>query len=68
MRELRAIVAIMPLMPYLVLAFGFFMGWRYANAGIILGTLALTLSYYGLNFYHNPTVPLETVLDQCIFR
>lgn len=64
MRELRAIVAIMPLMPYLVLAFGFFMGWRYANAGIILGTLALTLSYYGLNFYHNPTVPLETVLDQ----
>jgi len=66
MRELRAIVAIMPLMPYLVLGFGFFMGWRYANAGIILGTLALTLSYYGLNFYHNPAVPLETVLDQSV--
>jgi len=65
-RQLSAIVAIMPLLPYLVLAFGFFMGWRYANAGIILGTLALTLSYYGLNFYHNPAVPLEMVLDQSV--
>ena len=65
-KEIRAIVAIMPLMPYLVLALGFAMGWRYANAGMILGTIALALSYYGLNFFHSPGLPREVIVHQSV--
>jgi diguanylate cyclase (GGDEF)-like protein len=65
-KELRAIVVIMPLMPYIVLALGFAMGWRYANAGMILGTLTLALSYYGLNFFQTPGLPREVIMQQSV--
>ena len=65
-RELRAIVVIMPLLPYIVLAIGFAMGWRYANAGMILGTLSLAISYYGLNFFQTPGLARETILRQSV--
>jgi diguanylate cyclase (GGDEF)-like protein len=65
-KELRAIVVLMPQMPYIVLALGFVMGWRYANAGMILATLTLALSYYGLNFFHPPGLPREAIMHQCV--
>jgi diguanylate cyclase (GGDEF)-like protein len=65
-KEIRAIVVIMPLMPYIVLALGFVMGWRYANAGIILGTFVLALSYYALNFFQTPGLPREINMHQSV--
>ena len=65
-KEFRAIVEIMPLMPYIVLALGFAMGWRYANAGMILGSIALALSFYGLNFFHSPGLPREVMMHQSL--
>lgn len=58
-KELRALVVLMPQMPYIVLALGFAMGWRFANAGLILATLALALSYYGLDFFQFSGSPRE---------
>jgi len=65
-KELRAILVIMPLVPYIVLALGFVMGWRYANAGMILGTIALALAYYGLNFFRSPDLPREVISHQSV--
>ena len=65
-KELRAILVLMPLMPYIVLALGFAMGWRYANAGMILGTLTLALSYYSLNFFQTPGLPREVIMQQSV--
>ena len=56
-RELRAIMVLMPFVPYVVLGFGFAMGWRYANTGLILGTLTLAFSYYGLSYFRFPDLP-----------
>ena len=67
-KELRAIVVIMPLLPYLILALGFGMGWRYANAGIILGTMTLALSYYGINFFRSPDLAREVIIHQSVIH
>ena len=53
-KELRAVMVIMPFVPYIVFAIGFVMGWRYANAGMILGSFALAFSYYGLDYFRSP--------------
>ena len=66
-KELRAIVEIMPLAPYLVLALGFIMGWRYANAGMIFGTVTLAASYYSFNFFESP-VPQGAILHQSVIE
>ena len=65
-KELRAVVVIMPLVPYMVLALGFVMGWRYANTGLILGSLVLALSYYGLYFFRSPALPREVIYGQSV--
>jgi len=48
-RELRAVMVLMPIVPYIIFALGFALGWRYASAGMILGILALALAYGGLD-------------------
>jgi len=63
-RELRAVMVIMPLGPYIIFALGFAMGWRYANAGMILGTMALALAYYGLSYFRSPDLPPEVLAGQ----
>ncbi len=63
-RELWAVMVIMPFVPYIVLAFGFAMGWRYANTGLILGTLTLALSYCGLSYFRFPDLPREALAGQ----
>ena len=65
-KELRAVMVIMPFVPYIVFAIGFVMGWRYANAGMILGSFALAFSYYGLDSLRSPELPRALILDESV--
>lgn len=65
-RELRAVMVILPLVPYVIFALGFVMGWRYANAGLMLGTMALALVYYGLSYFRSPDVPRQVLAAQSV--
>lgn len=65
-KELRAIMVIMPFVPYIVFAIGFVMGWRYANAGMILGSLTLAFSYYSLAYLRSPELPRALILDESV--
>jgi len=65
-RELRAIMVLMPFVPYIIFALGFVMGWRYASAGMLLGTLALALTYFGLDFFHSSDLPREVSQSQSV--
>ncbi len=47
-RQIQAILLILPVIPYFILFAGFFMGWRYHNAGLMLASLMLGLSYVAL--------------------
>ena len=47
--EMRALLTIFPLLPYVFLTIGFVMGWRFNNGGMILTTLILGLSYLALS-------------------
>ncbi len=59
-------MVIMPFVPYIVFVIGFVMGWRYANAGLILGSFALALSYYGLDFFRSAELPRAVILEQSV--
>ncbi|MGB9436402.1 MAG: GGDEF domain-containing protein [Desulfobacterales bacterium] len=65
-KELRAVTIIMPFVPYIVFAIGFAMGWRYANAGMILGSLALALSYYGIDHFGSVELPRTVIPNQSV--
>ena len=65
-KELRAVMVIMPFVPYIIFAIGFVMGWRYANAGMILGSFALALSYYGLNYFRSSELPQTVIFDPSV--
>ena len=65
-RELRAIMVLMPFVPYIIFALGFVMGWRYASAGMLLGTLALALTYFGLDFFHSSDLPRKVSQSQSV--
>ena len=62
--ELRAIAGLLPHAPYLILALGFIMGWRYANAGMILGTATLAVAYYTINLIDPSDLPYGAVSHQ----
>jgi diguanylate cyclase (GGDEF)-like protein len=55
-KELRALVLILPLLPYVLFATGIILGWRFNNAGLILTCLALGLAYFTLSdgVYRSP--------------
>ena len=46
--EMRALLTILPFLPYVFLTIGFAMGWRFNNGGMILTTFILGLSYFAL--------------------
>ena len=48
MKELRALLVILPLLPYAFSTVGLIMGWRYHNAGLMLASLALAACYAAL--------------------
>lgn len=45
-RELKALLVLLPTLPYAVFAMGALMGWRYNNMGLIAGSGVLALSYF----------------------
>jgi diguanylate cyclase (GGDEF)-like protein len=49
MKEMRALLTILPYLPYVFLTIGFVMGWRFNNGGMILTTFILGLSYFALS-------------------
>lgn len=51
--ELRAIMVVLPLVPYLLLGIGIILGWRFDNSGLILTCLALGLAYFTLSLAAN---------------
>lgn len=50
-KEIRAFLVILPVMPYIVFSAVVLMGWRYNNAGLILISLTLALSYFVFSSY-----------------
>ncbi len=44
-KQIHAVLLILPVIPYFILFAGFFMGWRYHNAGLMLASLMLGLAY-----------------------
>ncbi len=50
-KEIKAFLVILPLMPYIIFSTVVLMGWRYNNAGLILTSLTLTLSYFLFSRY-----------------
>jgi diguanylate cyclase (GGDEF)-like protein len=49
MKEMRALLTVLPYLPYVFLTIGFVMGWRFNNGGMILTTFILGLSYFALS-------------------
>jgi len=47
-KELRALLIMLPVLPYVVFAVGVLMGWRYNNIGLLLAFLVLALTYFTL--------------------
>jgi diguanylate cyclase (GGDEF)-like protein len=43
--QMAALLTVLPIVPYIILFVGFFMGWRYNNAGLMLASIALLLAY-----------------------
>ncbi len=50
-REIKAFLVILPLMPYIIFSAVVLMGWRYNNASLILICLTLALSYFLFSHY-----------------
>ena len=51
-KKIQALLLILSVMPYLILFAGFFMGWRYHNAGLMLSSFMLGLSYIALTIIY----------------
>ena len=49
-REIKALLIILPWLPYFILSIIMIMAWRYNNSGLMLTALVLALSYYVFNF------------------
>jgi GGDEF domain-containing protein len=50
-RQLQTLPLVLPIIPYLILLAGLFMGWRYHNAGLMLASLTLGFSYVALTLF-----------------
>jgi diguanylate cyclase (GGDEF)-like protein len=47
--EVKAVLVILPLLPYVVCSTGIIMGWRYDNTGMMLASVTLAASYLALS-------------------
>jgi len=56
-KELKAFLDILPLLPYIIYSVVILMGWRYNNTGLIMISLTLALSYYVFSPYS--TLPIK---------
>ncbi len=57
-KELRTLLAILPVIPYPVFCIGILMGWRYNNTGLVMTSLILALSYFTLSRLGSDTLIL----------
>lgn len=48
-KELRALMLILPMLPYVLFAVGMILGWRFNHAGLILTCLSLGLAYLAVS-------------------
>lgn len=48
-KELRALMQVLPLLPYILFGMGIILGWRFNNAGLILTCLVMGLTYFTLS-------------------
>jgi diguanylate cyclase (GGDEF)-like protein len=48
-KEFKALLVILPILPYVVFSLGIIMGWRYDNTGMMLASLTLAVSYLALS-------------------
>jgi diguanylate cyclase (GGDEF)-like protein len=56
-KELKALLVILPVLPYAICFTGIIMGWRYGNTGMMLASFALAISYLVVGRF-NPGNPL----------
>ena len=59
--KVHALLIVFPIFPYIILLVGIFMGWRYNNAGLMLASIALVLSYTGITLEANHNSAAENM-------
>jgi len=65
-KELKALLVLLPVLPYAVLAAGALMGWRYNNMGLVTGSGILALSYF-ITLHFSPGQSSNTYFEAYIF-
>ena len=60
-KELKALLVILPVLPYAICSVGIIMGWRYGNIGLMLASFALAISYLVVSRF-NPGNPPEGLM------
>lgn len=56
--KFRAMITLLPTIPYLLLAVLLIFGWRYQDIGLLIGTISLGLLYYAFNLLNRGEVGL----------
>ena len=65
-KELKALLVLLPILPYAVLAAGALMGWRYNNMGLVTGSGILAFSYF-ITLHFAPGQLSNTYYEAYIF-
>jgi diguanylate cyclase (GGDEF)-like protein len=66
-KELRALLVILPVLPYAVCGLGIIMGWRYGNSGMMLASFVLAISYLAFSRFA-PTNPVAEGMGPSLHR
>jgi hypothetical protein len=66
-RHLQALLVILPMIPSIILFIGFIMGWRYNNAGLMLASLVMLLSYLAITMLSSNN-PSEENMNLSVIR
>jgi diguanylate cyclase (GGDEF)-like protein len=66
-KELKALLVILPVVPYAVCALGIIMGWRYGNSGMMLASFVLAISYLVFSRFP-PTNNVAEVMGPSLFQ
>ena len=56
-KELKALLVILPVLPYVICSVGIIMGWRYGNIGMMLASFALAISYLVVSRFNSGYPP-----------
>jgi diguanylate cyclase (GGDEF)-like protein len=60
-KEIKAALVILPVLPYVVFFLGTIMGWRYDNTGMMLTSITLVLSYFAFSRIRTGNVSAEVI-------